>query len=507
MAATHSQPAVVCEAGSPDPSPPVGRKKALLIGICGSKTASEDYPELRGSHNDVKSVHDLLVDCYSYKSADITILIDDGIPGHVQPTRVNILEAIKTFVKDAKAGDHFCFHYCGHSTQTVNRSNTEEDGMDECIIPCDGVDKKIVDNELKAALVTPLPSGSYLVAVLDTCHSGTLLDLKHSKCNQVIVPWVQRGKRASGDFRDRVVRKNARIASPSHTALSIAKPKVNPPSRRSSRFPAQQKDNRGTEAGCTFTYCSRTVSFASPETENDVRLPDGAANTDVDSAITPSKFFPEGYQRCQSPVAMFECNGWCRDAVAAERASDGVDADVVSLASCKDSELTYEDMNGKSMTASLVEILRRDPHQPVKDVLLSVSHAMYKKSSIRHKNSREYKKKCKEFAVGINKRLAQLSGDKPLPQTTRSMSLVMPEPPTPRLAPSPTFPAPRQRSFFARRMDDIKRLKDDIKRLKEVKVLESWLESIKNVECDTHLIPHPELASARPLDMNRQWKM
>ncbi|KAJ6594676.1 hypothetical protein B0H19DRAFT_1096406 [Mycena capillaripes] len=387
--------------------------------------------------------------------------------------------------------------------------------MDECIIPCDGEDKKIVDNDLKAALVAPLPSGCYLVAVLDTCHSGSLLDLKHSWCNQVIVPWIKRGKRASGDFRERVVRKDARIFSRSHTSrshTSTASRKVNPPPRRSlTRFLAQENEinmnlvyrsppgSIGTDAGSTFTYRSSTVPFA-PGKENDVIVPAGAANTDVDPALPAGKFwlFPEEEQRCQSPVAMFECNGWCRDAVTAERscperASDVVHADVVSLASCKDSETTYEDMDGKSMTASLVEILRRDPKQSVKDVLVLISHAMYKKSSIRHTNGRVYKKQRKEYVAKLKKQLAQLR-NKPVAQTTRSMTFFTPDPPA-RIAPSPTFPPPRKQSFLTRRMDDIKRLEFMI------------TEYSKSVECDTYNIQHPELASARPLDMNRQWKM
>lgn len=32
-------------------------------------------------------------------------------------------------------------------------------------------------------------------AFLDSCHSGTLLDLPHHHCNQVWVPWLSQGKR------------------------------------------------------------------------------------------------------------------------------------------------------------------------------------------------------------------------------------------------------------------------------------------------------------------------
>jgi hypothetical protein len=38
--------------------------KALLIGIRGTKTKSEEYPELKGPHKDVEKVKALLIDTY-----------------------------------------------------------------------------------------------------------------------------------------------------------------------------------------------------------------------------------------------------------------------------------------------------------------------------------------------------------------------------------------------------------------------------------------------------------
>ncbi|KAJ7232630.1 caspase domain-containing protein [Mycena haematopus] len=141
-------------------------RKALLIGIESSK--AEGYGVLDGAHADVERMRDLLLDIYQYTPSQITILVDDGIEGHVQPTRANILAAIKDFVKDVKEGDKLCFHYSGYSTEIHNLSNSEDDDMDECLITMDGLE--IVDDELSEALIKPLPSGSRLVAVLDTCH-------------------------------------------------------------------------------------------------------------------------------------------------------------------------------------------------------------------------------------------------------------------------------------------------------------------------------------------------
>lgn len=68
--------------------------------------------------------------------------------------------------------------------------------------------------DLKDILVNPLPVGCNLLvgsllfracfriliyrvlqAILDTCHSGTMLDLPHYHCNNVYVPWQSKGER------------------------------------------------------------------------------------------------------------------------------------------------------------------------------------------------------------------------------------------------------------------------------------------------------------------------
>ena len=68
-------------------------------------------------------------------------------------------------------------------TLTVGKVDTngdEVDGYDEALCPLDfetsGV---IVDDEVNETLVRPLPRGAKLHAVVDACHSGTILDLPY----------------------------------------------------------------------------------------------------------------------------------------------------------------------------------------------------------------------------------------------------------------------------------------------------------------------------------------
>ncbi|KAI0063752.1 hypothetical protein BV25DRAFT_356466 [Artomyces pyxidatus] len=101
------------------------------------------------------------------------------------PSRENIIREIKRLVEGAKSGDHFFFHYAGHSGQKDAKTDKKEvDGLDEYIVACDL--EIILDDDLRILLVDPLPSGTRLTAVLDACHSGTLLDLDHYGCNWFI---------------------------------------------------------------------------------------------------------------------------------------------------------------------------------------------------------------------------------------------------------------------------------------------------------------------------------
>lgn len=52
------------------------------------------------------------------------------------------------------------------------------DGYDETLCPVDFErNGQIVDDEINRALVNPLQPGVRLHAIVDACHSGTILDL------------------------------------------------------------------------------------------------------------------------------------------------------------------------------------------------------------------------------------------------------------------------------------------------------------------------------------------
>ncbi|KAJ6558291.1 peptidase C14, caspase domain-containing protein [Mycena capillaripes] len=166
------------------------KKKALLIGI-GYKE-SKSQPELYLPHEDVMKLRGFLIKAYGYSEKDITVMLDK--PGELQPTQRNIRQQAYNLVAGAAPGDHFLFYYSGHSVQVPElktEEQTELDGLDEVMVPSDGHTANhestrqscLVDNELKRLLINPLPAEASFMAILDTCHSASLLDLDHGDCN------------------------------------------------------------------------------------------------------------------------------------------------------------------------------------------------------------------------------------------------------------------------------------------------------------------------------------
>jgi hypothetical protein len=179
------------------------KRRALLVGISYAHSQSETWWELEHPHKDVDMFRDLLVGTYGYSLEDITILKDGPeFPDHLQPTHANMIRELTRLVADAASGDKFTFFYSGHSDQQKSFDDRfrEEDGQDEVIVTSDI--QRIVDNDLNDILVKDLPAGTFLLAVFDTCHSGTMLDLPHHHCNSVYVPWQSKGQRVTMTMRN-----------------------------------------------------------------------------------------------------------------------------------------------------------------------------------------------------------------------------------------------------------------------------------------------------------------
>jgi hypothetical protein len=152
-----------------------GKTRALLIGI----NYVGQSGELHGCHNDVKIMRQFLESQnFIQNNSDVRVLMDDGI--EQSPTYDNIVEGFRWLTEGAAAGDALFMHYSGHGGSVADTSGDEKDGRDETLIPLDYQSSgQIKDDLILAEVVLDLPRGCQLTAVIDACHSGTVLDLPY----------------------------------------------------------------------------------------------------------------------------------------------------------------------------------------------------------------------------------------------------------------------------------------------------------------------------------------
>jgi hypothetical protein len=144
----------------------IPNKKALLIGINYNGTKSQ----LNGCINDTNDVGNYL------SSKGFTIKkINDTTPQ--KPTRSTILDEFKNLLQNSTAGDILYFMFSGHGTTQTDTNNNEATGKDQLILSLDLL--PIVDDDLKHIINQYLQTGVTLIALFDSCYSGTVLDLKY----------------------------------------------------------------------------------------------------------------------------------------------------------------------------------------------------------------------------------------------------------------------------------------------------------------------------------------
>lgn len=94
------------------------------------------------------------------------------------PTKRNIELALRWLVQGCQYGDSLMFYYAGHGSRVRDVNGDEIDGYDEALCPVDYRQAgMIIDDDINATIVAPLPHGVTLHSVIDTCFSGTVLDL------------------------------------------------------------------------------------------------------------------------------------------------------------------------------------------------------------------------------------------------------------------------------------------------------------------------------------------
>ncbi|KAK7328143.1 hypothetical protein VNO77_22239 [Canavalia gladiata] len=151
-------------------------KRAVLCGV----TYKKRKFSLQGTINDIDNMKSLLVNEFKFPIECIRVLTEEQDPSLI-PTKRNILESLRWLVRDCQSGDSLVFYFSGHGLQQPEYHKGDEiDGFDETLCPVDFMlEGMITDNEINSIIVRPLKNGVTLHAILDSCHSGTTLDLMY----------------------------------------------------------------------------------------------------------------------------------------------------------------------------------------------------------------------------------------------------------------------------------------------------------------------------------------
>lgn len=143
------------------------KKQALIIGINYTGTMNQLY----GCINDAQNIESR---CNSIGFKNSILLTDNS---KIKPTKANIINEFKNILNNSRSGDLLFFSFSGHGTFRRDNNGDEMDGRDEMILPIDL--NPILDDEFRNIIQTNLKKDVTLFALFDSCHSGTVLDLKY----------------------------------------------------------------------------------------------------------------------------------------------------------------------------------------------------------------------------------------------------------------------------------------------------------------------------------------
>ncbi|KAK1223551.1 hypothetical protein PQX77_013573 [Marasmius sp. AFHP31] len=107
----------------------------------------------------------------------------------------------------------------------------------------------------------------------------------------------------------------------------------------------------------------------------------------------------------------------------------------MSLGSCEDNQLTWEDAEGHSMTQMVVDLLSKDPHPTLNDFMMKLSHTMHDRYLHMHRANKAFKQRRKRWRLKKSQKASpegdtngaeisnfqdpQLSSHKPLDMNSR----------------------------------------------------------------------------------------
>ncbi len=161
--------------------PAVARNYAFLVGVSSYPNLQKRF-QLAGPDNDVLLMKSVLQQM-GVRAQDITALYSTGAR---RPTKANIIAGLRDLVARTTPEDLVFVYFAGHGSRQPAREgdSEEEDGLDEIFLPEDvglwedgiaAVERAITDNEIRDLIAAIRNNGTFVWAVFDSCHSGTML--------------------------------------------------------------------------------------------------------------------------------------------------------------------------------------------------------------------------------------------------------------------------------------------------------------------------------------------
>ncbi|KAL3922224.1 MAG: hypothetical protein SGILL_002322 [Bacillariaceae sp.] len=151
-----------------------GTKRALLVGV---NYVGQDAA-LSSCHQDIRNMKDFLIQVQGFERENMLIVMDDG--NHHEPDKEFIMKCLRQLCAISEPGDCIFFQFSGHGGQLRDANGDEMDGKDEIFFPGDYQEAgHITDDEIYAEFVSQIQPGVHVFAMMDCCHSGTVMDLPY----------------------------------------------------------------------------------------------------------------------------------------------------------------------------------------------------------------------------------------------------------------------------------------------------------------------------------------
>ena len=149
------------------------RGRGLFFGL--NYTQSPDL-KLNGCINDVKNVS-----IFVQKELQIPV---DVYTDEVDTLNTNGMAMIRRLYELALRSysdslEFVWIHYSGHGSYVKDTSGDEKDGNDECLVPSDFQTAGLIPDDVLQSLLRYFNPATRVVCIFDSCHSGTIGDVKY----------------------------------------------------------------------------------------------------------------------------------------------------------------------------------------------------------------------------------------------------------------------------------------------------------------------------------------